>query len=394
MEGFTGFRIAVALCGLGIAGVAAESALFAPGHTGVNLSLCVIVVQAVALLALLVRPGAALIVWLICLCGPTLLGVFDQWAGGTAAMCQLALLNLVYARGGRLALVAWLVTFVDVFGIALLYEPADRFAPIGATMVLWTTAAAGLGAAVRVRHLRIAAIEDRARWAMETREVEARRRVAEEQLRIARDLHDVLGHHVAVVRLHTGLARRVLHTDPGRAEEALREAETASETVLREMAGMLRILREPGSEGAGGPVPGSEGAGAPAPGLADLDPLVATLVSGGMRVAVERSGDPGRVPDVVGVTAYRVVQELLTNARRHGTGETRLSLDVRERHLVIRVSNPVPAVTGEAEPGYGLLGMRERVRAVGGRLTVAPRGTDFEVVAELPLNAYDEEAAP
>ncbi len=149
---------------------------------------------------------------------------------------------------------------------------------------------------------------------------------------------------------------------------------------------MLKVLRDSEFDG---PAP-------PAQGLDDIDTLVQTLRKGGMDVLLHRRGDTERVPELVAMTAYRVSQELLTNARRHGAGPVTLTLDIDADVLRLRSHNAVPAadaavvrdrdVTRDPEGGYGLIGMRERVRTLGGRLSVSrPDGT-FTVTAELPLS--------
>ncbi|GAA1613816.1 sensor histidine kinase [Actinoplanes couchii] len=372
MRYFVGSRIGIAACALVIFAVAAFSAITNPD--GVSPTL--LAVMAVQALALALRPSAAVSVWILCLAGYAVVGVAGEWAGGAAAMCQVALLNLALKRGGRPLAVAAVITFAVVFAVVVSYEPLGMLPGIGFTMIAWTLGAAGLGVAVRARRDQVAAAEDRARWALETREAEAQHRVTEERLRIARDLHDVLGHHVAVIRLHTGLARRTVRSDPDQAETALREAESAGKAVLRELAGMLQVLREPGQRDAAVPVPK----------LADIDLLVATLRSGGMAVTVDRDGDPALVPDVVGMTAFRLVQELLTNARRHGDGPVTLTVRATADELTVRSVNPVAAGHTTGTSGYGLIGMRERVRATGGRLEITAGEHLFDVTAVLPLH--------
>ncbi|MEU8821229.1 histidine kinase [Actinoplanes sp. NPDC048796] len=311
---------------------------------------------------------AAVAGWVAGFCAMAVLAVPGLWSGVMAGALQLALTNLFMRRGGKLAVAAAVLTFAELYAVlAVAQAPPGLTATV--TLAVWTLGAAGSGAAIRSRQQYIAAIEERARWAVETREAEAQRRVAEERLRIARDLHDVVGHQVAVIKLHTGLARRTLRADADRAEAALREAEAATGTVLREMAGMLRVLRETDE---------------PPAGLAGVEDLVATLRAGGMDIAVEREGDPGRVPDLAGMTAYRVVQELLTNARKHGHGPVELAVRIGGGSLVVEVSNPV-AATAAGTPGYGLIGMRERVAAAGGHLSADRRGTMFRATVELPL---------
>ncbi|WP_432974250.1 sensor histidine kinase [Dactylosporangium sp. CA-233914] len=341
------------------------------------LSLYVAILSVVLLLTL---RRAALAVWIVAWCGMAALAAVHEWSAVTAAALQLALTNLFLRRGGRVPYVAAVLTFADLWLVLMVHERTPIFGTATVTFAVWTLGAAGAGVAVRSRQQYIGAIEERARWAVETREAEAQRRVAEERLRIARDLHDVVGHHAAVIRMHTGLARRLIRSDPDRAETALREAESATKTVLREMAGLLRVLRESDQDEA-----------APAPGLADLDPLVATLRSGGMDLAVDRDGDSSRVPPLIGLTAYRVAQELLTNARRHGRGPVTLSCRIAPEMLTVRVTNRVAeAPDQQPTPGYGLLGIQERVRAAGGRLSVSRDDATFTAAVELPLTVDDE----
>ncbi|MCE0539735.1 histidine kinase [Kineosporia rhizophila] len=365
-----------------VLGGEAYGALSGPDAPSVHLSLLVVLAQ--CLLVWLRVPAAR--AWLL---GILLFLVFIVSGDGPATglgMCQLLLLNAVASLPRWRAVTAAGTTFAVGCLVMALHEPFPVLGLETITLIIWTAGAAGIGTALRSRRQYVAAVEERARWALETREAEAHRRVAEERLRIARDLHDVLGHQVAVIRLHTGLARRTLHSSPERAESALREAESATQMVLREMSSMLKVLRDSEFDG---PAP-------PAQGLDDIDTLVQTLRKGGMDVLLHRRGDTERVPELVAMTAYRVSQELLTNARRHGAGPVTLTLDIDADVLRLRSHNAVPAadaavvrdrdVTRDPEGGYGLIGMRERVRTLGGRLSVSrPDGT-FTVTAELPLS--------
>lgn len=345
---------------------------FAVRDGGSPLPLAVVVLQGVVLLA---RRRRSVVPFLVCLAGMVLLvAVRESWAIA-AGLCQLALLHLASVRARRDAVIAAGLLFLAQYA-ALALQPGFEYLGIAAASVLaWNLASVGTGVAVRTRGEYVAAVEERARWALESRESEARRRVAEDRLRIARDLHDVLGHQMAVIRVHAGLARRTLTTDPSKAAVALGETEAAATTVMREMTGILRLLREGDPEDT-----------APAPGLADLPALVGEVRRSGLPVTLGDGPPAGPVPELVGVTAYRVVQECLTNAGRYGSGAATVSLSAGAETFVIEVSNPVDGATTTGA-GYGLIGMGERVRAVGGRLESGLDDRTFRVRAELPLSA-------
>jgi signal transduction histidine kinase len=329
-------------------------------------------------LALVFRRGHAVVPWLICLGGTVFLASAHLLWAVTATMSQLALAHLVSVRGRRTTVVAAVLTFAAHWLCLALQRPVDDFWLLSAALLVWALGSVGIGTAFRFRREYIAAMEERARWALESREAEARRRVTEDRLRIARELHDVLGHQMAVIRVHAGLARRTLTTDPGTAAAALSETETAAQSVLREMTGILRLLREADADSGT----------APAPGLDDLDQLVDEVRRNGLTVTVAERVEPGRVSRLVGVTAYRIIQECLTNAGRHSAGAVELSLRTESEVLVIEATNPLPTpVRTPPGSGYGLIGMRERVRAVGGRLTAGQSEGSFRVRAELPLAA-------
>lgn len=252
----------------------------------------------------------------------------------------------------------------------------------------------------RVRAAYIHAIHERFRRLEETRELYERRRVVEERLRIARDLHDALAHQVAVINLHSGAASRALRERPEDAERSLTTIHQAARTVLDEMGEILSVLRGP-EEQAGGRDPVGRAAGT----LDDLDDLVDQFARTGLRVRAESTGDPTTpVPDAVSVVAYRVVHEGLTNAHKHGGGGTAtLSVTTGDGLLTVEVTNPVdPARTpagllGSAPTvslgsGHGLTGVRERVAACGGTVTSAhvDDGT-FRLVVRLPVAPTDHD---
>jgi signal transduction histidine kinase len=242
--------------------------------------------------------------------------------------------------------------------------------------------AVAAGEAARSRRAYVVLMRLRAEQAERGREQEARRRVTEERLRIARELHDVLGHHLALITVHAGAAADVLEERPEDARASLDHIREAGRTALAELRDVVVLLRAPEE-----PTAPTEPAGA---GLAALDDLVAAF--GGSGLLVERSvvGAPRAVPPAVDRTAYRVIQESLTNVAKHagcaaavvrlGYGPSALRVVVEDEG---RGGELLPGVTAV---GHGVAGMRERVAAVGGRLEVGPRPAGgFRVSASLPL---------
>lgn len=246
--------------------------------------------------------------------------------------------------------------------------------------------AAAAGDATRSRAAVIQVMTERARRAEESLESEARRRVAEERLTIARDLHDVMAHQIAVINLHANVASQALRTRPDDAERSLFTIREAARTVLGEIESLLRVLRVGDPERA-------EGDGtAPVPDLADLDRLVADFERSGLRVDLRRVGDAVEVAEPVGLAAYRIIQEALTNAHKHGNDASALlQLEYDQRTLEVTVTNTVypatsPAVRDEDTRGHGLVGARERAAGVRGELeTTFGPGPVHRLTARLPL---------
>jgi signal transduction histidine kinase len=235
-----------------------------------------------------------------------------------------------------------------------------------------------VGDNVRTRRAYTAELEERAIRLEREREEKAVRAVVEERARIARELHDVVAHHVSVIAVQAGAAAEEAVTDPAR--EALALIQTTSRQVLAELRSLLGVLR---NDGAG---PGL----APQPGLAQLDQLLAQSRAAGLAVELATVGEPRALPAIVDLAAYRIVQEGLTNTLRHAGAagariEIRYGRDVLEVH-VTDDGRGAPARAGERNGGRGLLGMRERVALVGGALEVGPQpGGGFRVAALLPI---------
>ncbi|MBE3009219.1 sensor histidine kinase [Microbispora sp. NEAU-D428] len=206
--------------------------------------------------------------------------------------------------------------------------------------------------------------------------------VTDERLRIARELHDMVAHSIGVIALQAGAARRVIDTQPERARDALGEIETAGRETLSGLRRMVGALRSPEQERPAPPAPLEPGFG-----LADVDRLAATTTQAGVRVDVRRSGEPRPLPPEIDVSAYRIVQEAVTNVVRHaGTTSCQVRIDYRDDEVRIEVLDDGRG--GDTGGGYGLIGMRERVGVLRGTFDVGPRPEGgFRVEARLPVPA-------
>ncbi|MBB4742091.1 signal transduction histidine kinase [Actinoplanes octamycinicus] len=261
--------------------------------------------------------------------------------------------------------------------------------PAVVVLLLWFGLAVAAGTSVRTRRDYIAVLTERAQRAEQTREQEARRRVAEERLRIARELHDVVAHHIAVINVQAGVAGHLIREQPAVAEDALGHVRAAARTALEELATLLGVLRRDEESGPDAPTE-------PAPSLSRLDALIEAFAAG-QPVRWTVSGQPRALPSAVDVAAYRILQESLTNACRHASGTpvtVRLTYD--EAAVTVEVCDGGPAGAAPAASpgtGLGLLGMRERAESVGGTFSAGRRPEGgFRVHAVLPARATQEEA--
>ena len=243
----------------------------------------------------------------------------------------------------------------------------------------WTAAAWFWGDGLRTRRAYLAGLEERARYLEETREEEARRRVADERLRIARDLHDVIAHSIASINVQAGSAIHVMDRRPEQARDALLAIKTASSEALAELRSTIGPLR----------ADEHDAPRAPTPSLARLDPLLETAARAGLPVDVGVRGEPRPLPAAVDVAGYRIVQESLTNVVRHAQArEATVTLDYGPAFVELEVTDDGRGSNGAAgEPGHGIAGMQERAEAVGGRVEAGPRfAGGFRVWARLPLS--------
>ncbi len=227
----------------------------------------------------------------------------------------------------------------------------------------WPAVAVLAADAVRGRRERLAAEAERARHAAEQEEEERRRRMAEDRLRIARDLHDSVAHSMATINVQSGVAAHVLGRDPSQAGAALEAIRVASRDVLDELGAILDVLRQ------------DEAAPRhPTPDLARLDALVESSRLAGVEVDLRRSGSLDGVPPAVATAAYRITQEALTNVARHaGVGRADVALRRRDDGgLELEVSDGGRGGAVADGSGRGLVGMRERAETTGGAATIGP----------------------
>ncbi|MFI6709838.1 sensor histidine kinase [Nonomuraea sp. NPDC050478] len=307
---------------------------------------------------------------------------FGQWAASVdvlpANFVVLVALWAVAARSSfRWALAALLVAELGVFLALVRWDtPTLGMFTTGSILVV-TVWLAGLYASTRRRYLE--SLEERARRAELERDQRAKMAAAAERARIARELHDVVAHHVSVMVVQADGAGYAIASDPEQARLAVRTISRTGREALAEMRRLVGVLRE--DEGAGG---GTDYT--PQPGLAQLEDLVR---GAGVPATLRVTGTPGELPEGVQLAVYRIVQEALTNALKHGGPDARalVELDCRGSELVVRVTDDGRGAAAPlASGGHGLVGMRERVGMYGGEVTAGPRpGGGFEVLARLPV---------
>jgi signal transduction histidine kinase len=228
-----------------------------------------------------------------------------------------------------------------------------------------------IGDRVRLRRERIAELEERALRAEREAERERRLAAAEERTRIARDLHDSAGHAINVILVQAGAARLLREKDPARSRRALATIETVARETLREIDQLVRALREDAD------------AVEPPTGLAALDTLVERHRDAGLDVAVSVGGARRSLGPAIDQAAYRILQECLTNALRHGRGPAEVSVTYADDALEVGVTNAA-AGDGTGAEGHGIVGMRERAALLGGSVEAGAANGVFQVRTRLP----------
>ncbi|MFF3437596.1 sensor histidine kinase [Streptosporangium sp. NPDC002721] len=279
-------------------------------------------------------------------------------------------LSVAYFTAAATPRVRWVVAI----GAAQLIYSAVDFWPVlnrsigrfivhlaGEALLLAVLIAAGVAYAVLLR------------WRERLREADGRARVAEERLRVSREVHDIVAHTLAVVGVHLNVAADTLEEAPDEAAEALRLAQNIRNRAMADLASLISVLREGPDDNA------------PQPGLASLHELVADARAAGLDVVLDEHGDPSAVPAAPAVAIYRIVQEALTNTLRHsGATKAEVTIDYRPRSITVEIVDDGRGDHDVAE-GYGLAGMRERVSALGGVLTAEPTSGGFTVKADIPV---------
>ena len=288
-----------------------------------------------------------------------------QWGAAVAALSVL-LLALTLVAGEDLS-AADLAGNVAIFAIAAVF-----------------------GDSVRTRRAYTSQLELRAVDLEANQEAQAQRAVAEERLRIARELHDVVAHAMSVVAVQSGVGAHVIDTDPAEAKRILENVKTSSRMALNEMRRLLGVLRDEGD----GPVSRT-----PAAGLEGVDELADGLRQAGMNLAVRVEGTRPLVPPGVDLSAFRIVQEALTNVLKHaGPATVKVAISYHPDSVSVEVEDDgrgasTSPADGHKAGGHGLVGMRERVAVFGGHLTAGSRvGGGFRVAATLPFGGSAFEA--
>ena len=310
--------------------------------------------------------------------------VVREYAGGPVYLAPLvAIYTLAVRRDRRRALVPTTVAIGALIVAGVVVDPKGN-GVIHVLYISWAVAALFIGESTRSRRERVAALEERARYLEESHEEEARRRVAEERLRLARDLHDVVAHSLASISVQAGVGAHVIDQHPDEARAALLAIKQVSREALGELRATLGVLRQ-GADDEGVPL-------APTPGLDGLGVLVGRLEQAGVPVALAVEGDARPLAPAVDVAAYRIVQESLTNVLRHA-GPARAAVTVTYLDGCVEVEvvddgrgAAATRAPGSPSSGHGIAGMRERATAVGGEVDAGPRpGGGYRVRARLPV---------
>lgn len=341
---------------------------------------------ALASLPLLAWRRAPVMVFLACLLGSALLMALG-YPGGPPVGATIALFLVATSRDEArpwtrrlLGLVA-LVFTLHFAAFMLGHGGRPPLVDVGVGALVWALALFA-GDRTRLRRLERMQLEQRALQAERDAERERRLALAEERARIARDLHDSAAHAVNVIAVQAGAARLHLSGDPARSARALETIEEVARRTVAEIDQIVHGLREPA---------GSAGAVEPPPGLAALDDLLEQHRSAGLEVEVSRRGTARPLAPAVDLSAYRILQEALTNSARHGAGGAggvRVDVMFGPRALELDIVNPAAqALASRPNGGHGLVGMRERAATVGGEVQAERRNGSFRVHALLPYGA-------
>jgi signal transduction histidine kinase len=336
-------------------------------------------------LPLVVRRRFPVAVWAVCL-GATLLRVALAVGPQQESLGVLVALYTVAAfRERPISVVAAAATLVGILGLASIHPNAvANAADIGQT-VLMVILAWALGDAVRLNRFYRSSLEDRAERLVAERESAMQRAVDQERARIARELHDVVAHHLSVIVVQAGAGLRAFAQRPAQSRQTLEAIDTTAREALGEMRRMLSILQLVGEVGERHPIPG----------LANLGALLDGVRGAGLAIDLKVEGEPRPLDASVDLSAYRIIQEALTNTLRHSRAR-RAAVSVRYQAtgVEVEVTDNGPTVderkeqVEKAHPGRGLIGMRERVALFSGQLEVGPLAEGgYRVIAQIPLHS-------
>ncbi|MER6036401.1 histidine kinase [Streptomyces sp. NPDC001835] len=312
-----------------------------------------------------------------------------QWSLGAALRADVALFVALYslALHGRLRQLPWACA-VLAGALGLVAARVSAAVPVSDALFFLlstATAALALGLMIRIRRAQLAGLRDRAARLETERDQRGRLAVAAERARVAREMHDIVGHNLSVIITLADAGAYATAACPERGEEALRLIGDTGRQALSELRRVLGVLRE-----GDGPRAGPELS--PQPGLADIDALCEGVRAAGLEVVYRTAGDVDALDSGVQLTVYRIVQEALTNTLKHAGAGARanLAIVVEDARLTIAVQDsgpPVPAGRpGTAnEEGHGLVGMRERAALYGGHVSAGPLGPGWTVRAALDL---------
>jgi signal transduction histidine kinase len=334
---------------------------------------------AAAALALAARDRAPVAVYAVTAAAAVAWAALGQIDGAALVPLLVALFWVAMTRPRGVAVAAGLAGAAAIFVAEGTLGPFGWLGGPNTTMWPELLAAGALGGYAAARRKWLAAEQDRAAQAELMREEETRRRVDAERMRIARELHDVVAHSMAMINVQATAAGVLLAEDPAGAAEAIQAIRGASKSGLRELRAILKVLRD------------ADDSGAPAPGLLDIQALADATTAAGTPTTVRAEAPPVALPPPVSLAAYRIVQESLTNVVRHARAASATVIARQDSgHLLIEIFNDgtAGAAAFPDGAGAGLAGMRERAAALGGTLEAGPRpGGGFAVRARLPLAA-------
>jgi signal transduction histidine kinase len=351
------------------------TAYFHGGHHLPRTPAAALVLVGVACLVLAWRRRWPVAVLAISVAAATVYTLLGYLNGAVLVAPMVAVYTVASLTDLRRAVAYGLGTLVVLGSASIAVNP---FGPFGGGVVIlpfMTAAVVVAGIAVANRRAYVESIRDRA-------EQDARRRVDEERLRIARELHDVVAHTMATINVQAGVAAHVLSTRPETVAESLQSIKAASKEGLRELRAILNVLRQADDADSTQPVPGT----------AQLETLITGARRAGLDTRLTVTGEPVPLPAAVDLAAYRIVQESLTNAIRHaGPATAAVSLGYDHDELRIEITDtgrgPAPGHNHNGNGGHGLAGMRERAATVGGSLETGPGPAGgFRVAARLPFS--------